>query len=48
MSDGEDVYTEEYTRMTGRNIKEIIEEFYRSMKALGLAEEYRKHWEARE
>lgn len=47
VSDGEDIYTEEYTRRAARPFWSILGEWWSSMQALGLSEEYKKHWEAR-
>ena len=48
VSDGEDIYTEEYTRTTTRPFWDVAREFWNSIRSLGLEEEYKKHWEARE
>ncbi len=48
VSDGEDVYTEEYTRRNTRRFWDVAREFWASIQALGLENEYKKYWEAKE
>jgi len=48
VSDGEDVYTEEYTRRNTRRFWDVAREFWASIQALGLEDEYKKYWEAKE
>ena len=45
VSDGEDIYTEEYRPEEITPFPVIATEFIGSLKALGLFEIYRKHWE---
>lgn len=44
LSDGEDLYTETYTRQNSRPFEEIICEFIRSVENMGLIEIYKEHW----
>lgn len=46
VSDGEDVYTEVYTRENTRFIGDILAEFIASIDGMGLMETYKKHWAA--
>ena len=47
VSDGEDVYTEEYTRKTTRPFWDVAREFWNSIRALGLEDEYKNYWKSK-
>lgn len=47
VSDGEDLYTETYTREEARPFEEIVLEFLRSLEAMNLMELYRERWQAK-
>ncbi len=47
VSDGEDVYIEQYTRAETRFIGDIIEDFIGSIQSCGLIGLYKKYWVAR-
>ena len=47
VSDGEDLYTEEYTRENSRPFGEIAREFLESLDAMNLLGVYREKWEAK-
>lgn len=44
VSDGEDIYTESYTRENARQFEEIAAEFLDSIEAMGLMSIYEKKW----
>lgn len=48
VSDGDDLYIEHYTPAETRYIGDIIREFINSITGLGLLDEYRAHWVARD
>lgn len=45
-SDGDELYTETYTREMTRPFPEIVEEFVRWLKGMQLIDEYVQHWTA--
>ncbi len=47
VSDGEDLYTETYTRKNSQSLPEIVEEFLMSIDAMGLMPVYLEKWQAR-
>lgn len=47
VSDGEDLYTETYTRKNSRPFPEIVEEFLQSIDAMGLMPVYLEKWQAK-
>lgn len=47
VSDGEDLYTETYTRKNSRSFLEIVEEFLQSIDAMGLLPLYLEKWQAK-
>lgn len=46
VSDGKDLYIEQYFRAQARPISEIVEEFIRSIESMGLLEVYKTFWRA--
>ena len=47
VSDGQDLYTERYTRRMARPIQDIASEFIRFMRVSGLMDVYREKWKAK-
>lgn len=47
VSDGQDLYTERYTRRMTRPIQEIASEFIRFLRVSGLMDVYREKWKAK-
>lgn len=47
VSDGEDLYTETYTRQNSRPFEEIAEEFLLSLRDMNLLEVYKDKWSAK-
>lgn len=47
VSDGEDLYTERYTRKETRPLEEIVREFMDSLEVMGLLDVYARNWAAR-
>lgn len=47
VSDGQDLYTERYTRRMTRPIQDIASEFIRFLRVSGLTDVYREKWKAR-
>lgn len=47
VSDGQDIYIEEYTRKQTRPIEEFIHEFFSSISGTEFEKLYRENWEAR-
>jgi hypothetical protein len=47
VSDGQDLYTERYTRRMTRPIQDIATEFIRFLRVSGLMDVYREKWKAR-
>lgn len=44
LSDGEDLYTETYTRQNSRHFEDIVREFLHSLENMGLMETYETNW----
>lgn len=47
VSDGNDLYTEEYTRKNTRPFEDIVKEFLESLKAMNLLDVYKAKWESK-
>ena len=47
VSDGQDLYTERYTRRMARPIQDIASEFIRFLRVSGLMDVYREKWKAK-
>lgn len=47
LSDGEDLYVEQYRREESRDITEIIRQFLRSVDSMGLSDLYLEKWKAK-
>ena len=45
ISDGEDIYTERYTRRMTRDFHEVAEEFFRFLETADLLETYKEKWD---
>ncbi|MBQ0124737.1 MAG: hypothetical protein KBS59_00240 [Clostridiales bacterium] len=47
VSDGKDLYTEEYTRQNTRSLESVVREFMSDVSSMKLFDTYREFWEAR-